>query len=213
MYYSCRDDGLHRGGVALIFDRKINKSLMEWEPINHRIIIARINSIFANLTKAQCYAPTKDAADDEKGEFYSKLVQEVLTYNIPKHDITIVMGDLNAKVGSDNTGFEEYMGKQGLGVRNQNGKRFLEFCIGNNLVIGGTIFKHKDIHKETWNSQDGKTRNQINHAAINRRWRSSLVDVRAIRGGDIGSDHNLVLTKLRLKLKIKKKHQPPINTI
>ncbi|GFR62620.1 endonuclease-reverse transcriptase [Elysia marginata] len=102
------------------------------------------------------------------------------------------------------------MAKQGLGVRNQNGEKFLEFCIGNNLVIGGTIFKHKDIYKETWNSPDGKNSNQIDHAAINRRWRSSLVDVRAIRMGDIGSDHNIVLNKLRLKLKIKKKHQPPI---
>ncbi|GFS14922.1 craniofacial development protein 2-like [Elysia marginata] len=205
MYYSCRDHGLHRGGVALIFDRKTNKSLMEWEPINHRIIRARLYSRFAKLTIVQCYASIEDAADDE---FYSKL-QEVLTY-IPKHHITIVMGDLNAKVGSDNTGFEKYMGKQGRGVRNQNGERFLELCMGNNLVIGGTIFKHEDIHKETWNSPDGQTRNQINHAAINRRWRSSLVDARAIRGGDIGSDHNLVLTKLRLKLEIKKKHQPPI---
>ncbi|GFS12286.1 craniofacial development protein 2-like [Elysia marginata] len=103
MYYSCRDDGLHRGGVASIFDKKTNKSLMEWEPINHRIIRA-LYSRFAKLTIVQCYAPTEDAADDEKDEFYSKL-QEFLTY-IPKHDITIVMGDLNAKVGSDNTGFE-----------------------------------------------------------------------------------------------------------
>ncbi|GFS19819.1 craniofacial development protein 2 [Elysia marginata] len=138
MYYSCRDDGSHIGGVALILDRKTNKSLMEWEPINHRIIRARLYSRFTKLTIVQCYAPT----DNEKDEFYSK-VQEVLTY-IPKHDATIVMGDLNAKVGSDNTGFEEYMGKHGLGVTNKNGKRFLEFCIGNNLVIGGTIFKHKD---------------------------------------------------------------------
>ncbi|GFS10571.1 endonuclease-reverse transcriptase [Elysia marginata] len=92
------------------------------------------------------------------------------------------MGDLNAKVGSDNTAFEEYMGKNGLGGRNKNGQRFLEFCIRNNLVIGRIIFKHKDIHKETWNSLDGKTRNHIDCAAINRRWRSSLVDVRAIRG-------------------------------
>ncbi|GFR93740.1 craniofacial development protein 2-like [Elysia marginata] len=96
MYYSCRDHGLHRRGVALIFDRKTNKSLMEWEPINHRIIRARLYSRFAKLTIVQCYAPTEDAADDEKDEFYSKL-QEVLTY-IQKHDITIVMGDLNAKV-------------------------------------------------------------------------------------------------------------------
>ncbi|GFS23570.1 craniofacial development protein 2 [Elysia marginata] len=152
MYYSCRDDGLHRGGVALIFDRKTNKSPMEWKPINHRIIRARLYSRFSKLTIVQCYAPTEDAAG-EKDEFYSKL-QKVLTY-IPKHDITIVMGDLNAKVGSDNTGFEEYMGKHGLGVRNKNGERFLEFCTWSNLVIGGTIFKHKDIHKETRNSADG----------------------------------------------------------
>ncbi|GFR58180.1 craniofacial development protein 2 [Elysia marginata] len=109
-------------------------------------------------------------------------VQEILTY-IPKHVITIVMGDLNAKVGPDNTGFEEYTGKHGLGVRNKNGERFLEFCIENNLVIGGTTFRQKDIHKKTWNSPDGKTRNQIDLAAINRRWRSSLVDARAIRWG------------------------------
>ncbi|GFS22276.1 craniofacial development protein 2 [Elysia marginata] len=116
------------------------------------------------------------------------------------------MRDFNAKLESDNTGFEEYMGKYGLGVRNKNRERFLDICTGNHLVLGGTNFKHKNIHKETWNSPDGYTRNQIDHAAINRRWRSSLVDVRATQGGDIGSDHNLVLTKLRLKLKIKKKY-------
>ncbi|GFS06886.1 craniofacial development protein 2-like [Elysia marginata] len=106
MYYSCRDDGLHRGSVGLILDRKTNKSLMEWEPINHRTIRARLYHRFAKLTIVQCYVPTEDAADDEKDELYSKL-QEVLTY-IPKRDtcITIVIGDLNAKAGSDNTGFE-----------------------------------------------------------------------------------------------------------
>ncbi|GFR97953.1 craniofacial development protein 2 [Elysia marginata] len=85
---------------------------MEWEPIIHRIIRARLYSTIAKLTIVKCYAPTDDAADDEKDEFYSKL-QEILTY-IPKHDMTIVMGDLKAKVGSDNTGIEEYMGKHGL---------------------------------------------------------------------------------------------------
>ena len=115
------------------------------------------------------------------------------------------MGDLNAKVGSDNIGFEHYIGKHGLGIRNDNGERFLDFCVENDLVIGGTIFKHKDIHKQTWNSPDGVTHNQIDHVAINQRWRSAMLDVSAIRGGDIGSDHNLVLCKLRLKLKRTKK--------
>ncbi|GFR60117.1 endonuclease-reverse transcriptase [Elysia marginata] len=92
------------------------------------------------------------------------------------------MKDLDTKVGSDNTVTEEYMGKHGLGVRNKNGDRFLKFCVGNKLAIGGTIFKHKDIHKETWNSPDGKTRNQIDHAAVSRRWRSSLVDFGQFEG-------------------------------
>ncbi|GFR75443.1 craniofacial development protein 2-like [Elysia marginata] len=94
IYYSPRDDGLHREGVALVFDRETNKNLMEWEPINHRTIRARLYSRFAKLTTVQCYAPTEAAADDEKDKFYSKL-QEILSY-IPKHNITVVMGDLNA---------------------------------------------------------------------------------------------------------------------
>ena len=81
----------------------------------------------------------------------------------------------------------------------------MELCVENDMAIGGTMFKHNDIHKQTWNSQDGVTFNQIDHETFNRRWRSSVLDVLAIQWGDIGSDHNLVLCKLRLKLKKVKK--------
>jgi hypothetical protein len=50
------------------------------------------------------------------------------------------MGDLNAKVGSSNAGYEEIMGQQGLEEMNENGERFADFCASNNLVIGGSIF-------------------------------------------------------------------------
>ena len=203
MYYSGREDGQHRQGVGIILDKEANKSLMEWEPVNNRIIRARLYSKFTKMTIVQCYAPTEEADDAEKDEFYAQL-QGVLE-SVPKHDILLVMGDLNAKVGADNLGFEQCIGGHGLGTRNDNGERFLEFCVENEMTIGGTIFKHKDIHKHTWNSPDGVTFNQIDHVAINQRWRSTMFDVRAIRGGDIGSDHNLVLCKLRLKLKRTKK--------
>ena len=87
------------------------------------------------------------------------------------------------------------MGRQSIGEMNNNGERFYELCSENNLIIGGTTFQHKDIHKYTWTSPDGKTRNQIDHIIINRRWRRSLQDVKAKRGADIGSDHNLVVAK------------------
>ena len=199
MYYSGRDDEQHREGVGLILDKEAKKSIMEWEPVCSRIIRARFYSRITKMTIIQCYAPTEDADIEVKDEFYAKL-QEQLS-KVSNRDILIVMGDLNAKVGQDNTGVERNMGKHGLGSRNDNGERFLDFCMENELVIGGTLFQHKRIHKETWLSPDNKTRNQIDHVAISQRWRTSLQDVKAIRGADIDSDHQLVLCKVRLKLR------------
>ena len=126
----------------------------------------------------------------------------------PTHDVLLILGDLNAKVGSINEGKEHIMGKQGCGVANDNGGRLINFCQENNLIIGGTIFQHKDIYKWTWTSPDGQTRNQIDHVLINRKWRSSLQDVRVLRGADVGSDHYLIRVKLKLKLrKVKKREQ------
>ena len=61
------------------------------------------------------------------------------------------------------------------------------------------IFPHKEIHKQTWISTEKCTCNQIDHVLINRKFRTSLLDTRAIRSADIASDHTLVCTKLSLK--------------
>ncbi|KAL9956868.1 hypothetical protein ACROYT_G038416 [Oculina patagonica] len=55
-------------------------------------------------------------------------------------------------------------------------------------------------HKYTWTSPDGRTRNQIDHIAVNGIFKRSIQDVRAFRGADVGSDHNLVVGNIRLKL-------------
>ena len=57
---------------------------------------------------------------------------------------------------------------------------------------------------------DGRTRNEIDYICIDRRWRSALLDVRGYRGADIGSDHNLVLGKFRVKFKkLQKQNNTP----
>ena len=61
----------------------------------------------------------------------------------------MLMGDLNAKIGKDNLEKELIMGTQSLGEMNENGEIFMDFCTFNDLVIGGSVFQHKDIHKET----------------------------------------------------------------
>jgi hypothetical protein len=83
----------------------------------------------------------------------------------------------------------------------KNGERLIDLCEESDLVIGGTLFQHKTIHKLTWTSPDGRTKSQINHIIINGKWRRSLQDVRVMRSADVGIDHNLVMAKLTLKLR------------
>ena len=73
-------------------------------------------------------------------------------------------------------------------------------CDMNELVITGTLFPHKTIHKVTWVSPGGNTMNQIDHVLINRRFRNSVKDTRVYRSADIGSDHHLVCTVVKLRL-------------
>ncbi len=193
-------------GVGIAIRKQFSKCLLEWKPINDRLIKARFNSKYAKTTIIQCYAPTNQATDDDKDNFYEILQREIDL--VPSHDVLIVLGDMNAKVGSNNSGREQVMGKHGLGVINDNGERFCELCTNNNLVIGGTIFPHKRIHKETWTSPDGITKNQIDHFTINKKWRNSLQDVRVYRGADVHSDHNLLVGTLKLKLR---KSENPAN--
>lgn len=69
----------------------------------------------------QCYAPTNDSEDEVKDQFYHRL-QSVID-NFPERGVTILIGDFNAKIGSDNIGYKEVVGQHGLGVMNDNGER------------------------------------------------------------------------------------------
>ncbi|VDP26312.1 unnamed protein product [Schistosoma margrebowiei] len=122
----------------------------------------------------QCYAPTNDYNEDAKDQFYNRL--QSIIEKCPTKDLTILMGDCNAKVGTDNTGYEDIMGRHGLGERNENGERFSNLCAFNKLVIGGTIFPHKRIHKPTWSSLDHITQNQIDHICMNKKFRRTIED-------------------------------------
>lgn len=127
-------------------------------------------------------------------------LQDVLD-SINKHDMVIITGDMNAKVGCDREGYEKVIGTHGMGQRNDNGKRLCDICDMNELVITGTLFTHKDKHKATWISPDRRTKNQIEHTLINKRFRNSAKDTRVYRSADIGSDHYLVCTEIQLILK------------
>ena len=191
----------HTQGVALMLSKEARNALVGWESHGPRIIKASFRTKKQGITMnvIQCYAPTNDSNDDDKDQFYERL--QSIIEKCSRKDLTILMGDLNAKVGVDNTGYEDIIGRHGLGERNENGERLANLCAFNKLVIGGTIFPHKRIHKATWISPDHTTENQIDHICINKKFRRSMEDVRTRRGADIASDHHLVVAKMRLKLK------------
>lgn len=193
------EDDRHTGGVGIMLAKRAQEALIEWKPISPRIILARFRSKTRNVTFINCYAPTNEAEVETKADFYDEL-QKTLNGRT-RRDIIIVTGDFNAKIGKDNTGRERIMGREGLGTMNENGEMFADFCVFNDLVIGGSVFQHKDIHKGTWVSPDHRTVNQIDHITIDKKFRRSLQDTRVRRGADVASDHHLLVGQVRLKLK------------
>ena len=92
-----------------------------------------------NIMVIQAYAPTSKAEEAEVERFYEDL-QDLLELT-PKKDVIFIIGDWNAKVGSQET--PGVTGKFGLGIRNEAGQRRIEFCQENALVIANTLFQHK----------------------------------------------------------------------
>ena len=185
-------------GVGFMLSKSAHDSLIDWHPVSERIIIARFKTTSKNMTFIQVYAPTEVGSVEDKEEFYGKLAY-TLRNKVDKSDIVMLIGDLNAKVGDSNEGWETTMGKFGIGTMNDNGERFAEFCAEHKLMIGGTLFPHRNIHKVTWTSPDGRTQNQIDHITISKKWRTALLDVRNYRGADVFSDHHLLVGSLRVK--------------
>ena len=90
-----------------------------------------------NITVIQAYAPSSNTEEAEVERSYEDL-QDLLELT-PKKDVLFIIGDWNAKVGSQET--PGVKGKFGLGIRNEVGQRLIEFCQQNALVITNTVFQ------------------------------------------------------------------------
>ena len=86
-------------------------------------------------------------------------------------------------------------------MRNEAGQRLIDFCQENALVIANTLFQQHKRRLYTWTSPDDQNRNQIDYLLCSQRWRSSIQSAKTRPGADCGSDHELLITKFRLKLK------------
>ncbi|PNF20250.1 hypothetical protein B7P43_G15723 [Cryptotermes secundus] len=151
-----------------------------------------------NYSLICAHAPTEDKSGEEKDSFYDEL-NEIYGKG-PKMDCKIIIGDMKAKVGNEDV-YRSVIGKHTLHNKsNDNGMRLINFASSRNMVIGGTVFNDKDIHKRTWKSPDGNVFNQIDHILIDVRHCSDLMDVRSYRGANTDSDHYLLISEIRSRI-------------
>ena len=105
-----------------------------------------------NITIIQVYPPTSSAEEAEIEWFYEHL-QDLLELTC-QNDILFIIGDWNAKVGSQE--IPEVTGKFGFGVQNEAGQRLIEFCQETALVTANTLFQQHKRRLYTWTSPDGQ---------------------------------------------------------
>ena len=184
-----------------MLSQEAQQAPITWEAGGPRIITAsfrtKMRKIALNIV--QCYAPMNDEEEEVKDQFYDRL-QSILD-KLKEKDMTILTGDLNVKIGVDNCGYQEVMGRHGLGKMNENGEMLADLCASNRLVIGSSVLPHRRIHKATWISPGCRSEKQIDHVCIGQMLRRSLLDVRVYRGADAASDHHPVLAKIKMKLR------------
>ena len=137
--YYCGRDSLRRNGVAIIVNKRVQNAVLGCNLKNDRMISVHFQGKPFNSTVIQAYAPTSNAEEAEVEWFYEDL-QDILELT-PKKDVLFIIGDWNAKVGSQTPGVT---GKFGLGVQNEAGQRLIGFCQDSALVIANTLFQqHK----------------------------------------------------------------------
>ena len=121
--YYCEQESLKRNGVAIIVDKRVQSAVLGCNLKNNRMISVGFQGKPFNITVIQVYAPTSNAEEAEVERFYEDL-QDLLELT-PQKDALFIIGDWNAKVGSQET--PGVTGKFGLGIQNEAGQRLIEF--------------------------------------------------------------------------------------
>ena len=133
----CGQESLRRDGVALIVNKRAQNVVLGCNLKNDRMISVRLQSKPFNITVIQVYAPTTNVKEAEV-EWLCEDLKDLLELTLLK-DVLFIIGDWNAKVGSQE--IPGVTGKFGFGVQNEAEKRLTEFCQENALVIANTLFQ------------------------------------------------------------------------
>jgi len=133
-------------------NKRVQNAILGSNLKNDRMISIRFQGKPFNIMVIQAYAPNSNTEEAEIEQFYEDL-QDLLELTLKK-DVLFIIGDWNAKLGSQET--PRVTGKFGLGLWNEAGQRLIEFCQENALVIANTLYQQHKRRLYTWTSPDGQ---------------------------------------------------------
>nr|VZI50136.1 unnamed protein product [Spirometra erinaceieuropaei] len=164
--------------------------------INDRLMSLRLSlwgGKFATIISA--YAPTMTNPDAVRDKFYEDL--HALLATVPKADKLIVLGDFNARVGTDHTVWRGVLGSHGLRGSNDNGLLLLCTCAEHRLILTITFFCVPEREKVTWRHRRSRQWHLLDYVVVRRRDQRDVLVTKAIADADGWTDHRLVISKMR----------------
>ena len=192
-----------QGGVGLLVAKHLTKCINGTKCISDRIISVTLNGN-PKLVVTVAYAPTEMADTDDKDEFY-KTLRNHTSDNVKRHDVHLVIGDFNARLGKDS--HEEaprVVGPHLLhDVANNNGERLLSYCLESNLRHAQSRFPHPKSRLWTWTHPAG-SHAQLDHILISSKWTNSLRNCRAYNSVELDSDHRILSATIKVSLRTTK---------
>ena len=187
--------GRAREGVALLLSEWMVNKVVEWKEVSSRLMWVRVRMGRECWAFVSAYGPGCERSEEERDEFWKELTRCV--DGLSTRNYVVVLNDLNARVGDGEV--EGVVGSMGYQVK-MSGKRLLDMCVEQELVIGNSFFKKKGINKYTWiRVANGRVieRALMDYVLITKRMVGRLKDVHVFRGVAAGrSDHFLVEAKV-----------------
>ena len=156
-------------------------------------------------TLISAYAPTMTNPDDIKDKFYEEL--DATIARVPKTDKLILLGDFNARVGTDHQTWDGVIGTQGVGKSNSNGILLLKTCAAHELIITNTLFRLPNRNKTTWMHPRSKHWHLIDYIIVRKKDRQDVRVTKAMRGAECWTDHRLIVSKLDIHIQPKRRPQ------
>ncbi|BHF73379.1 hypothetical protein SprV_0401646000 [Sparganum proliferum] len=151
---------------------------------------------FATIISA--YAPPMTSPDAAKDKFYEDL--HALLATVSKADKLVVLGDFNARVGTDHTAWRGVLGAHGLRGSNDNGLLLLRTCAEHRLILTNTFCCLPEREKATWRNPRSRQWHLLDYVLVRRRDQRDVLVTKAIAGADECTDHRLVISKMRIRL-------------